>query len=327
MKLLPRCFLRDGTTMPSLLKLGRTLACSVLNWLNTLLWPGSPTTGYTSANDANGLLFKSLWFFNLSTLWLATIFYSCWFFFPNHQHTGWTKACDFCLGILENAVISIHGTRMSNPLQSIEFIIDLTCDIWILLNPHKLYICIAFCSAKPIPLRFLCHGVWECFGSEARARKTAVDIWGTDERRQSVALQHVSHITCKSCLPEWQMQNIAEYCRSAAGHSPHETSFSILLFHQWYSMIFYVFVSRSLSPASVIKTKKGRGGAESFDASEATFASARRTERAITRTASAYTMRARLNVALNVERSQDLETSRRAYPGWSKTQSICSVGL
>lgn len=80
-------------------------------------------------------------------------------------------------------------------------------------------------------------------------------------------------------------------------------------------MIFYVFVSRSLSPASVIKTKKGRGCAESFDASEATFASARRTERAITRTASAYTMRARLNVALNVERSQDLETSRRAYPG------------
>ena len=37
---------------------------------------------------------------------------------------------------------------------------------------------------------------------------------------------------------------------------PMKTSFSILLFHQWYSMIFYVFVSRSLSPASVIKTKK-----------------------------------------------------------------------
>ena len=38
-------------------------------------------------------------------------------------------------------------------------------------------------------------------------------------------------------------------------------------------------------PASVINTKKGRAGA-TFDASEATFASACRTERAITRTAS-----------------------------------------
>ncbi len=139
--------------------------------------------------------------------------------------------------------------------------------------------------------------------------------WGTDERRQSVALQQVSHITCKSCLPE--MMANAEYCRILL-ESPMLVILPMKLVDSCYSIIpsmIFCLCLKVTQPCLCHQNQKRTRRCRIFRCIRSN--SCLSPPHWAGHYAHCFSVHNESTPqhGLNVERSQDLETSRRAYPG------------